>query len=438
MNTPIQQALHGTYEWTPMPCRLCGNPLSQKFIDLGGSPPSNAYLTPDKLSQPEITYPLRVMVCDSCWLVQTEDRVDFHELFTDTYAYLSSYSDSWLQHCRAYTSMAVERFGLDSRSHVVEVASNDGYLLQYFLSKGIPSLGIEPTRLAAEAATGNGVPTLIRFFEPGLAGELKSEGKEADLMIGNNVLAHVPDLNAFLTGFRILLKPVGTATFEFPHLLRLIEGLQFDTVYHEHFSYFSLHAVKTALERNGLELYDVEELTTHGGSLRIYCQRIDSRPHPVGSAVKSILDEEERQGLLRTETYAAFQGRIDTIKSDLLEFLIKQKRIGKTVVGYGAAAKANTLLNFAGIRSDLLQFVVDRNPAKIGRFMPGNRIPIVSEKELVLSKPDFLLLLPWNLRTELVEQLGYVIDWGGQLVVASPRLSVYNQSGYWMSYPAQP
>jgi SAM-dependent methyltransferase len=378
------------------------------------------------------------MVCETCWLVQTEDTVDFRELFTDGYAYLSSFSDSWLRHCRDYTSMAIGRFGLDGSSHVVEVASNDGYLLQYFRSAGIPCLGVEPTRLAAEAAREKGIPTLIRFFDPALARELQNEGREADLMIGNNVLAHVPDLNAFLTGFRILLKPGGTATFEFPHLLRLIEGLQFDTIYHEHFSYFSLHAVKAALERNGLEPYDVEELPTHGGSLRIYCQRSDTGPHPIRQAVKSILATEAAGGLLRGETYSNFQGRIDSIKLDLLSFLIDQKRLGKTVAGYGAAAKANTLLNFAGIRSDLLPFIADRNPSKIGHYMPGNRIPIVAETEIDRRRPDYLLLLPWNLKVELSGQLEYVYAWGGRLVVASPALAMYDQNGYWTSIQGRP
>lgn len=407
-----------------MKCRHCGSGLELQFIDLGSAPASNAYLSKAHLSEPEPWFPLRVLVCTDCWLVQTEDFARHDELFSEDYAYFSSYSQSWLAHAQAYVQQMVERFSLDAQSHVVEVAANDGYLLQYVQQRGIPCLGIEPTASTARAARAKGIEVCERFFGVELAESLVAEGLAADLTAANNVLAHVPDINDFVSGFARLLKPSGVATFEFPHLMQLVSQAQFDTIYHEHFSYLSLSAVQRCFERNGLAVFDVEELPTHGGSLRVYAQRRDTAPHVVSSAVAQLLKREADAGMLTPQYYAGFQARADRIKNDLLAFLIEAQRAGQRVAAYGAAAKGNTLMNYAGVRPDLIAFVADRNPAKQGKFMPGSRIPIVGEEHLRAAQPDYVVLLPWNLRTELQSQLDYVSDWGGKLVTAVPQLKV--------------
>ncbi|HEX2542302.1 MAG TPA: class I SAM-dependent methyltransferase [Caldimonas sp.] len=407
-----------------MKCRHCQSELALPFIDLQTSPPSNSYLSAEQLSAPEKWYPLRVQTCTACWLVQTEDYAHADELFAEDYAYFSSFSSTWLEHSKAYVEAMAERFRLGADSHVVEVASNDGYLLQYVQARGIPCLGVEPTKSTAEAARGKGIEVVEKFFGVELAEELVQAGRAADLTAANNVLAHVPNINDFVAGFAVLLKPRGVATFEFPHLARLVADCQFDTIYHEHFSYLSLTAVRTTFERNGLSVFDVEELPTHGGSLRVFAQRSDSSTHPVAPAVGKLLAREAQLGVTSADYYLGFQARAERIKDDLLEFLIVAKRDGKRVGAYGAAAKGNTLLNFAGVRADLLPWVVDRNPAKQGKFLPGSRIPIVDEGQLWRGRPDYVLVLPWNLKVELTKQLGGIREWGGRFVFAVPSLQV--------------
>jgi SAM-dependent methyltransferase len=408
-----------------MRCRHCNKKLTLSLVDLGTAPPSNAYLTEDRLDHPELWFPLRVLVCDSCWLVQTEDFARADELFDADYAYFSGFSSSWLMHSEHYVDAMVERFELGEDSHVVEIAANDGYLLQYFKVRGIPCTGVEPTASTAAAARKKGISIIEDFFGVELAQRMKSEGLSADLMAANNVLAHVPDINDFVAGFTKLLKPNGVATFEFPHLLQMIEQSQFDTIYHEHFSYLSLTAVHSIFEANGLMVFDVEELPTHGGSLRVFAQLSDSGSQTLQPSVMAVLDREVAAGLICAGGYSGFQDRADRMKDELLEFLIKAKREGKRVAAYGAAAKGNTLMNYAGIRPDLIEFVVDRNPAKSGKYMPGSRLPIVSEDKLLEFKPDYVLVLPWNLREEIAQQLAYIRDWGGVLVVAVPKLKIY-------------
>ncbi|BCX12097.1 MAG: SAM-dependent methyltransferase [Thermosynechococcus sp.] len=407
-----------------MKCRHCGSPLDLVLIDLGAQPPSNAYLTPDALRAPERWYPLRVLVCEHCWLVQTEDFTRAEELFSPDYAYFSGFSTSWLAHCKRFVEEASQRFGLGPESYVVEVAANDGYLLQYVQAHGIPCLGIEPTASTAAAARTKGIAIVQDFFGVRLAQTLVSEGKQADLMIANNVLAHVPDINDFVGGFSILLKPRGVATFEFPHLLRLIVEAQFDTIYHEHFSYLSLTAVERIFSSVGLIVFDVEELPTHGGSLRVYAQRADTGTYPRSIRVDAMLEKERAAGLMDSATYSGFQARAERIKDDFLGFLLTAKREGKRVAAYGAAAKGNTLLNFAGVKPDLLPFVVDRNPAKQGKYLPGSRIPIVGEQKLEATRPDYIVILPWNLREEIMAQLVYARSWGARFVTAVPKLEV--------------
>jgi SAM-dependent methyltransferase len=407
-----------------MKCRHCSAELTLPFIDLQTAPPSNSYLSPAQLAAPEKWYPLRVRTCTGCWLVQTEDYAHFEELFSSDYAYFSSFSSSWLQHARAYVGDMVGRFGLDNSSHVVEIASNDGYLLRYVKDRGIPCLGVEPTASTAAAARARGIDVVEEFFGVALADRLAVEGRAADLTAANNVLAHVPDINDFVAGFARLLKPSGVATFEFPHLMRLVADCQFDTIYHEHFSYLSLTAVQRIFAASGLAVFDVEELPTHGGSLRVFAQREDTGTRPVAAAVDRLLRAEEGAGVTSAAYYAGFQARAERIKDDLLEFLIDAKRDGKHVVGYGAAAKGNTLLNFAGVRPDLVEWVVDRNPAKRDKCLPGSRIPVVGEERLRDERPEYILVLPWNLRTEITDQLQYVRAWGGKLVTAIPRLEI--------------
>ena len=407
-----------------MKCRHCGSALHLPFLDLGSAPPSNAYLTTQALRAPELWFPLRLLVCESCWLVQTEDYAGREALFTGDYAYFSSFSSSWLAHAKDYVQRMRDRFGLDRGSCVVEVAANDGYLLQYVQAAGIACYGVEPTASTAGAARVKGIDIVERFFGVALADELARAGRQADLMVANNVLAHVPDINDFVAGFARLLKPQGVATFEFPHLLRMVQGCQFDTAYHEHYSYLSLTAVSRIFAANGLAVFDVEELTTHGGSLRVFAQRLDSGRQTIGPAVEALLDVEREAGMLSEVFYSQFQPQTMRIARELLLFLITQANVGRRVAAYGAAAKGNTLLNFAGVRPHLLPYVVDLNPAKQDKYLPGSRIPIVDEAHLRANRPDYVLILPWNLKDEVMQQLAYVRDWGGEFVTAVPRLEL--------------
>ncbi|MBZ0225946.1 MAG: class I SAM-dependent methyltransferase [Comamonas sp.] len=413
-----------------MKCRHCTQPLTLPLLDLGSAPPSNAYLSPEALRAPEVWYPLRVLVCQHCWLAQTEDHAGREALFTDSYAYFSSYSSSWLAHARQYVQDMRARLGLGAASTVVEVAANDGYLLQYVQQAGIPCYGIEPTASTAAAARAKGIAIIERFFGVALAGELAAQGRQADLIAANNVLAHVPDINDFVAGFARLLKPQGVATFEFPHLLRMVQGCQFDTAYHEHYSYLSLTAVARIFAANGLTVIDVEELPTHGGSLRVFAARAGAATHPqvtpAGAArVQALLDVETQAGMCNASFYSDFQLQALRIKRELISFLLQCQTQGQTVSAYGAAAKGNTLLNFAGVRPDLLPYVVDKNPTKQGQYLPGSRIPIVDEAHLRREQPDVVLILPWNLREEVAAQLAYVRDWGGKFAMAVPRLEVF-------------
>ena len=406
-----------------MKCRHCGTPLTHTFLDLGFAPPSNAYLTQADLSKPEKYYPLKIKVCDHCWLVQTEDYAQADELFSPDYAYFSSASSSWLAHAKAYTKQMTQRLGLSSNSLVIEVASNDGYLLKNFVAAGIPCLGIEPTASTATAAEKLGIPVLQEFFGEALGKRLAAEGKQADLIAGNNVYAHVPDINDFTFGLKSALKPRGTITLEFPHLMRLIEHTQFDTVYHEHFSYLSLYTVNCILQAAGLRVWDVEELPTHGGSLRIYgCHQEDSRP--TKNAVEALLHREAEAGLQTLSPYTTFQARANKVKDDLLDFLIQQKRAGKKVAAYGAAAKGNTLLNYAGVKPDLLPFVCDAAGAKQDKYMPGSHIPILAPQAIQQALPDFVLILPWNIADEVMKQNAFIREWRGKFVTSIPELVI--------------
>jgi len=388
-----------------MKCRHCGNELNLTFLDLGTAPPSNAYLAKDDLKKPEVWFPLKLLVCDKCWLVQTEDYANREQLFTSDYAYFSSTSKSWLDHAKNYVEGISSRLKIDKHSHVVEIASNDGYLLQYFKQRNIPCLGIEPTKSTAEAARQKGIEVVEEFFGVALAKRLKENEKLADLIIGNNVLAHVPDINDFVSGVAELLKPQGTVTFEFPHLVRMIEGLQFDTVYHEHFSYLSFTTVKQILTEQGLKIYDVEELETHGGSLRVYAQLEKTGRNEETQNVKRLLNKEEHLGVMSEEYYQGFQEKVMKVKHDFLSFLLEAKELGKRVIGYGAAAKGNTLLNFAGVTTDLIEFVCDAAPSKQNKYMPGSRLPILKPEFLEECRPDIVFIFPWNISTEIKKQL---------------------------------
>ena len=407
-----------------MKCRHCNTPLSHVFVDLGSAPPSNAYLRPDQLHAPEIWYPLRVMVCDQCWLVQTEDFAAADQLFDADYAYFSGFSSSWVAHTGRYALAMIDRFALSAQSKVVEVATNDGTVLAHFMERGIPCLGVEPTSSTASAARDRGIPIVEAFFGRELGKKLAEKEGAADLMIANNVLAHVPDINDFVSGFAQLLKPQGVATFEFPHLLRLVAENQFDTIYHEHFSYLSLTAVERIFRANGLDVFDVEELPTHGGSLRVYAQRSEVGDWPRASAVDELLEKEVNAGIQNLVFYTGFQPRAEAVKNALLSFLIQAKREGKSVVAYGAAAKGNTLLNFAGVRPDLIQMVADKNPAKQGKYMPGSRIPIRSPEEVLAMRPDYVVILPWNIAAEVQEQWAEISGWSGRFATAVPELSI--------------
>lgn len=406
-----------------MYCRFCNQPLTHTFLSLGSFPLSNSYLTEEGLHQKEIFYPLDVYVCDSCFLVQLQEYETPENIFGD-YAYFSSYSDTWLKHAKEYVDKMVDLFKMDAHSYVIEIASNDGYLLQYFAEKGIPVLGIEPARNVAEAARKKGIPTETIFLGTETAKQLASEGKHADLLLGNNVLAHVPNLNDFVKGLRILLKPQGIITMEFPHLMKLMEETQFDTIYHEHFSYFSFLTVEKIFHAHGLTLFDVEELSTHGGSLRIYARHAEDKTKPVAERVYQLKQRETEAGYAGIHHYFGFQEKVKAIKMDILKFLIQAKRDGKRVVGYGAPAKGNTLLNYCGIRADFIDYTVDRNPYKQGHFLPGSHIPIEEPNKVKETKPDYLFILPWNLKDEIMGQMAFIRQWGGKFVVPIPKIQV--------------
>ncbi|MBW4625875.1 MAG: class I SAM-dependent methyltransferase [Brasilonema octagenarum HA4186-MV1] len=405
-------------------CRACGSTLKHTFVDLGMSPLCESYVTPEQLNQMERFYPLHVYVCDRCFLVQLQEYVSPQDIFSE-YAYFSSYSDSWLEHAKNYTEKVIGRFGLNTSSQVVEIASNDGYLLQYFVSRGIPVLGIEPAANIAQVAKTKGISTVVKFFGKNTASELAAVGKQADLLAANNVLAHVPDINDFVAGAKILLKPKGVITMEFPHLMRLIEENQFDTIYHEHFSYLSLLTVEKIFAEHGLAIFDVEELSTHGGSLRIYACHAEDNSKSISQQVIELRAREETAGFNNIEHYFSFAKKVKETKFKLLEFLISAKRKGKSIAGYGAPGKGNTLLNYCGIREDFIDYTVDRNPYKQGKFLPGTHIPIFHPDKIQETKPDYLLILPWNLKNEIMSQMSFVRDWGCQFVVPIPEVSVY-------------
>ena len=405
-------------------CRFCETPLKYSFADLGKSPLSNSYLTREGLQQIESFYPLHVRVCKKCYLVQLPEFQSPEQIFSD-YAYFSSYSETWLIHAKAYTELMIERFGFDSKSRVVELASNDGYLLQYFKEEGVPVLGVEPAKNVAKVAEAAGIPTIVKFFGVETATELASEGRRADLLLGNNVLAHVPDLNDFVEGMKILLKPQGVITMEFPHLMRLMAENQFDTIYHEHFSYFSFITVQKVFEKHGLSLFDVEELPTHGGSLRIYARHIEDTSKPIGEKVFDLRAREEDAGYSNIQHYLSFNEKIKETKRKLLTFLISAKQNGKSIAAYGAPAKGNTLLNYCGIRTDFIDYTVDRSPHKQDHFLPGTHIPIYHPDKIKETKPGYMLILPWNLKDEIMEQMACIRGWGGQFLVPIPKIKVY-------------
>jgi SAM-dependent methyltransferase len=405
-------------------CRFCATALHHTFVDLGMSPLCESYLRADQLNQMEPFYPLRAWVCGKCFLVQLEEYVTPERIFSE-YAYFSSYSDSWLKHAEGYTNLMIERFGLNKESCVVELASNDGYLLQYFIQKGIPSLGIEPAANVAAFAAKKGVPTLVKFFDRELARQLAAEGRAADLILGNNVLAQVPDLNSFVAGMKILLKPQGVITMEFPHLMRLMAQNQFDTIYHEHFSYFSLWTAEKIFAAHGIVLFDVEELPTHGGSLRIYGKHAEDSSKDLTGRFAESHARECAAGVDRLDTYSDFSQQVKETKWALLDFLIHARREGKTIAGYGAPGKGNTLLNYCGIRTDFIDYTVDRNPHKHGKFLPGTHIPILPPERIRETRPDYLLILPWNLKNEIIEQNSFIREWGGQFIVPIPQVRVF-------------
>jgi hypothetical protein len=406
-------------------CRFCQAPLKHTFVDLGVSPLCESYLTPDQLNSMEPFYPLHVKVCDQCFLVQLEEYVTPEHIFSE-YAYFSSYSETWLRHASDYTEMIVQRLGLDTKSQVVELASNDGYLLQNFVKKQIPALGVEPAANIAKTAISKGIPTLIKFFGVQTAQELVAAGKQADLIIGNNVLAQVPDLNDFVSGIKILLKPQGVATLEFPHLMRLMAENQFDTIYHEHFSYFSFLTAEKIFAGHGLKVFDVEELPTHGGSLRLFVAHAQDDSKPQSPRASALHTREERAGFTRLETYAEFDEQVKETKRNLVDFLIGAKREEKKIAGYGAPGKGNTLLNYCGVRTDFLDYTVDRNPYKHGKFLPGTRIPVFAPEKIDETKPDFVVILPWNFKDEIMQQMAHIRQWGGQFVVPIPNLTIYS------------
>jgi SAM-dependent methyltransferase len=406
-------------------CRFCGEKLEHTFADLGTSPLANSYRKPDQLDRMEPFFPLHVRVCSKCFLVQLPQLATREEIFDD-YAYFSSYSDSWLEHCRKYTEMMIDGFNLGNTSRVVELASNDGYLLQYFLERQVPVLGVEPAANVAEVARKRGINTKVAFFGEKTARQLAEEDWSSDLIVANNVLAHVPDINDFVEGIRILLKPTGVATIEFPHVMKLMMENQFDTIYHEHFSYLSFTVVERIFAKHGLKLFDVQEMSTHGGSLRIFAAHEDDASKPSSEAVQELRRREETAGFLTLAPYLAFNERVIETKRKLLTFLIEAKERGKHIVGYGAPAKGNTLLNYCGIRTDFVEYTVDKSPAKQGHLLPGVRIPVHSPDMISKTKPDFVLILPWNIKEEVMHQMDYVRQWGGQFVVPIPEVKVYS------------
>jgi hypothetical protein len=407
-----------------MQCRFCKTQLKHVFIDLGNSPPSNSFLTKDQLNEPEVFYPLKVYTCHNCFLVQIDEYKKSEAIFNNNYAYFSSYSLTWLAHAEKYSEMMINRFGIDKNSKVIELASNDGYLLQYFKQKNIPILGIEPTANTAEVAIKKGIETIIDFFGVRLAKELVKKNIYADLLLGNNVLAHVPDIVDFVGGMKIILRQTGIITMEFPHLMQLVEKNQFDTIYHEHFSYLSFHTVKQIFESQGLELFDVEEISTHGGSLRIYAKHADDNSEEVSPNVSNLLAKEMRNGMTGPEYYENFQDKAFNIKLELTDFLIEKKKNNKKIAAYGAAAKGNTLLNYCGVKNDLIEYVVDANPYKQDKFLPASHIPIVNEDYLKANQPDYVIILPWNLKDEITNQLSYIRNWNGQFVIPIPKLQL--------------
>ena len=408
-----------------MNCRFCQNKLTHQFVDLGFSPPSNSFLKSEQLNQPETFYPLRIMVCEKCYLVQIDEFARHEDIFNSDYVYFSSFSKSWLAHAKNYTEMMIERFKFDDKSQVIEIASNDGYLLQFFQHQGIPVIGIEPTSNTAAAAKEKGIDSVVDFFGVCLANKLSKEGLKADLLLGNNVLAHVPDIRDFVSGLKILLKSTGIITFEFPHLMQMIDKNQFDTIYHEHFSYLSLTTVNQIFNEFGLDIFDVEELPTHGGSLRIFAKHVENISISDFASVTAMLEKENQFGLTKIQTYTTYQQESEKVKNDFLLFLINAKNSGKNVVAYGAAAKGVTLLNFCGIRKDLINFVVDASPHKQSKFLPGIHIPVVDEEEIRKNKPDYVVILPWNLKDEISTQLSYVRTWSAKFVVAVPKLEIF-------------
>jgi SAM-dependent methyltransferase len=412
-------------DFVDMKCRFDNLPLTEVFLDLGFTPPANSFLTEPQLNEPEIYYPLRLYVSDRTFLVQVDEYYKAREIFSEQYAYFSSYSSSWLRHARSYADMAVERFALKQKdSLVIEVGSNDGYLLQYFADRGIQVLGIEPSANVAAAAQNRGIRTRVEFFGLEAAAALCQADLQPDLLIGNNVLAHVPNINDFVAGVKLALKASGTATFEFPHLLRLVEGNEFDTIYHEHFWYFSLTALIPVFHKHQLAIFDVEEIPTHGGSLRIYVKHEQNATDGPSPAVMDLVTREESAGIREIDYYRRFQTKVDRAKCNLLGFLVEQKSLGKHVVGYGAAAKGNTLLNYCGIKRDMVEFVVDLSPHKQGKYLPGSHIPVVTEARIRESRPDYIVILPWNIRMEIMNQLAYVREWGAKFVVAIPELQI--------------
>lgn len=410
-----------------MDCRFCKKPLSTKFVDLINCPPSNSFLSAKELDEPEKYYPLAIYVCDNCYLVQVDEYKKATEIFNSDYVYFSSYSKSWVEHARRYVESMIERFGYNENSLVIEIASNDGYLLQHFKNKGVPVLGIEPTKNTANVAILKGIPTITEYFSSEFAGKLNSRGQKANLLVGNNVLAHVPDIDDFVFGLKTALVHDGVITMEFPHLLRLVEECQFDTIYHEHYSYLSFTTVQKIFRSHQLELFDVEEQPTHGGSLRIFARHLDDTTKEISPRVEEMLAKELAAGVTTMEYYQNFQQRVNTIKNKLLAFLLEKRKQGKTVIGYGAAAKGNTLLNYAGIKGDdLIKFVVDAAPSKQGKFLPGSHIPVYSEEKIREWRPDYIVILPWNLKDEIIEQLSYTNEWGCSFVVFIPELKVYS------------
>ena len=407
-----------------MQCRFCKTGLAHVFIDLVNSPASNSFLTKEQLNEPEVFYPLKVYTCHKCFLVQIDEYKKSGAIFNSDYVYFSSYSKSWLAHAQRYTELMTGRFGFDGHSKIIEIASNDGYLLQYFHEKNIPVLGIEPTANTAAVAIEKGIDTVVDFFGVRLAKELVSKGVQADLLLGNNVLAHVPDIVDFVAGMRIILKPAGIITMEFPHLVQLVDNNQFDTIYHEHFSYLSFHVVKNIFESQGLELFDVDEIPTHGGSLRIYAKHKENKTQPVSERVTGLLKKETDKGVTSLSYYDHFQQKALQVKMDFVSFIIEQKKRDKKIAAYGAAAKGNTLLNYCGIKTDLVEYVSDANPHKQNKWLPASHIPVVSEIYLKENRPDYVIILPWNLRSEITGQLSYIREWGGKFVIPIPQLEV--------------